>query len=198
MIVWMFSCAIIPFRIKRTPPPKFRSNRSQWWRYYSSKEFYKRGCYQKHTKSQYEKYKQAKMKLSTIFLAGITQAAKTDDTAISTLKNLEKISSEILSSEFIIQRSNWRQRWIRRFHINTARMRESLARCGTSDGEANNEIDIDTENPCRAINQLITGFSMWTDRNIASCNGQKKMLHQKKRLKKWNNILNKGNRLKLK
>ena len=140
------------------------------------------------------------MKLSTIFLAGITPAAKTDDTAISTLKNLERISSEILSSESINQRSKWKQRWIRKFNINTARMLKSFARCGTSDGEANNQIDIeyDTENPCRAINQLINGFSMWTDLNIASCNGQKKMFHQKKRLEKWNNILNKGNRLKLK
>ena len=141
------------------------------------------------------------MKLSSIFLASFTTAAaETGDTAISTLNNLEQNISEILSSESINKRSKWKQRWTNKIQKTNARMRESFARCGTSDGEANNQIDIeyDTENPCRAINQLISGFSMWTDRNIASCNGQKKMFHQKKRLEKWNNILNKGNWLKLK
>ena len=81
----------------------------------------------------------------------------------------------------------------------TEGMRRSFERCGTRDSEPNEEIDIeyDTENPCRAINRLMHGFSMWTDRNIASCMGQKNQSHQNKRLEKWKNILNQGNRLKL-
>ena len=38
------------------------------------------------------------MKFSTIFLAGITSTAHTDDLALSTLTNLETISSKIFSS----------------------------------------------------------------------------------------------------
>ena len=140
------------------------------------------------------------MKLSTIVLAGITQAAVTDDIAISALKNLTNIGSEILSSEFINQSSKWKQRWTSKFQINSDRMRRSFGRCGSTDGDANAVIKIDynTENPCQAINQLIDGFSLWTERNLATCNGQKKNSHQKKRLAKFNNILNKGIGLKFK
>ena len=136
------------------------------------------------------------MKLSTTFLAGLTSAAETNDTAIPTLNNLENISSEIISSASINKSSNWKDHWTRKFRNNSDRMRKSFERCGTRDGDAKEEINIeyDTENPCRAINWLMYRFSMWTDRNIASCNGQKNKSHQNKRLQKWKNILNKGHR----
>jgi len=130
------------------------------------------------------------MKLSIFFLADLTLAAKTNDTAISTLKNLEKIGSEILSS--INLRSTRKQIWIRKFQNNTDRMQKSFTRCGTKNSEANNQIDViyDNDNPCQAINQLINGYSMWVDRNIATCKGQKKMSHQENRFKKWKDIFN--------
>ena len=79
-------------------------------------------------------------------------------------------------------------------------MRRSFGRCGSTNGNANAVIKIEynTENPCQAINQLIDGFTLWTERNLATCNGQKKNSHQKKRLAKFNNILNKGIGLKFK
>ena len=129
-----------------------------------------------------------------------TSAAETDDTAISTLNNLEQNISEILSSDSINKRSKWKQRWTKKIHKTTARMRESFARCGTRDDEENDEIapEYDTENPCQAINQLINGFSMWTERYIATCTGQKMKFHHQKRLGRWSDNLNKGNRFKLK
>ena len=129
-----------------------------------------------------------------------TSVAETDDTAISTLNNLEQNISEILSSESINKRSKWKQRWTSKILKNSARMRESFERCGTRDHKANGEIakEYDTENPCRAINQLINGFSMWTERYIATCKGQKMKLHHQKRFERWNNNLNKGNRFRLK
>ena len=141
------------------------------------------------------------MKLSSIFLASFTTAAaETGDTAISTLNNLEQNISAILSSESINKRSKWKQRWTNKIQKTNARMRDSFARCGTRDDEANDEIaqEYDTENPCRAINQLINGFAMWTERYIATCKGQKMKLHHQKRFERWSDNLNKGNRFKLK
>ena len=79
-------------------------------------------------------------------------------------------------------------------------MHRSFDLCGTKHDEADKKIDIeyDIENPCGAFKELMTGFSDWTDRYIASCKGQKKKSHQKKRIEKWSNILNKGNRFELK
>ena len=140
------------------------------------------------------------MKLSTIVLAGLTKPAVTDNIAISTLKDLTNIGSEILSSEFINQSSKWKQRWTSKFQKNSDRMQKSFGRCGSTNGDANAviKIEYDTENPCQAINLLIDGFSLWTERNLATCDGQKKNSHQKKRFAKFNNILNKGIGLKFK
>ena len=140
------------------------------------------------------------MKFSTIFLAGITSAAQTDDIALSTLTNLKKISSKIFSSESINKRDLWKATWEDKFSTNSDRMHRSFVRCGTKHDEADEKIDIeyDIENPCVAIKKLMTGFSNWTDRYIASCKGQKKKSHQKNRFEKWSNMLNKGNRFKLK
>ena len=54
------------------------------------------------------------MEFLTIFLVGVASAAETDNTAILTQNNLEKISSEILSSESINKSSSWKQRWKRK------------------------------------------------------------------------------------
>ena len=51
----------------------------------------------------------------------------------------------------------------------------------------------DREYPCIGMNQIITGFSKWSDRYISSCNGQKNYSHQTNRMKKWKNIMNTGN-----
>ena len=140
------------------------------------------------------------MKFSTIFLAGITSTAQTDDIELSTLTNLKKISSKIFSSESINKGDRWKEKWEDQFLANSDRMHRSFVRCGTKHDEADEKIDIeyDIENPCVAIKELMTGFSDWTDRYIASCKGQKKKSHQKKRIEKWSNILNKGNRFELK
>ena len=136
------------------------------------------------------------MKFSTIFLAGLTSASDTNDTAISTLNNLEKISSEIFFSDTMNKRPEWKHKWSQKFQNNSARMLESLQRCGTTYDEAEDEIETeyDTGNPCEAVDFLTTGYSEWTARYIASCNGQKRNSHQRKRMVKWNNMLQKGKR----
>ena len=140
------------------------------------------------------------MKISTIFLASITSAAETDDTAISTLNNLEKSSLEIFSSESINKSSGWKEKWEGKMRKNVVRMRDTFEFCGTKHDELDEEIDIDYDiaNPCRAITGLMNGFSKWVDRYTSSCKAQKKNSHHKNRLEKWNNILNKGKRFKLK
>ena len=142
------------------------------------------------------------MKFLTIFLAGITSAADSDDPAISTLLYLEKISAEIIYSESIdehlenISKDRWTWRWGNKFRDNNSRMLKSLTRCGTTNVEGEDEIEIkyDTSNPCKAIDELINGYSKWVDRYIAACRGQKKNSHQKRRLERWNNSLDKGKR----
>ena len=135
------------------------------------------------------------MKFSTIFLFCFTSAVETDNTAILTLNNLKKISSEVLSSESINKSSSWKQRWTRKIKNNGDRMRKSFEKCGTTHVEAGEEIDeiYDTGNPC-TITKLMSGFSKWVDKYISSCNGQKMRSHQKNRLEKWRNIFNKGKR----
>ena len=134
------------------------------------------------------------MKFSTIFLACLTSASDTNDTAISTLNNLEKISSEIFFSDTMNKRPAWKNKWSQKFRNNSVRMLESLERCGTTYDEAEGEIETeyDSSNPCKAVDFLTTGYSEWTARYIASCNGQKRNSHQKKRMIKWNNMLQKG------
>ena len=134
------------------------------------------------------------MKFSIIFLASFTSATDFDDTAFSTLLNLENISEEIIYSESINERPAWKTRWKNKFQTNTSRMMKSFERCGTTNVEGEDEIEIeyDTSNPCRAIDELINGYSKWVDRYIADCKGQKNHSHQKKRFEKWNNKLDKG------
>ena len=50
----------------------------------------------------------------------------------------------------------------------------------------------DRENPCKSMNQIITGFASWTERYISTCSGQKNYSHQAKRMAKWADILYTG------
>ena len=129
---------------------------------------------------QYKKYKQAKMKFSAFYLTSLTLAAETDDTAIKSLSNLEKISLEFVSAGSINRSSRWKAKWERKFKNNTARMRRSFDKCGTINVEENDEIQMeyDIGNPCGAIEVIMNGFSNWADRYIASCKGQIKKSHQ--------------------
>ena len=51
----------------------------------------------------------------------------------------------------------------------------------------------DREDPCIGMKQIITGFSKWSERYMAACNGQKNFSHQAKRMKKWGAVFIKGN-----
>ena len=138
------------------------------------------------------------MKISTIFLAGITSAGETDDAAIVSLDKLDEISVEILSSPSIYQkRPEWRKKWTKKMMINGKRLRRSFGRCGTKYGEADDEIDVeyDIDNPCGAITELLNGYSNWTTRYISECNGQKNRSHQRNRFERWNNMWNKGTKV---
>ena len=139
------------------------------------------------------------MKFSAFYLAGLTLAAETDDTAIITLNNLEKISLEFVHAESTNRSSKWKEKWEGKFKNNTDRMRGSFERCGTINVEPNEAIQMeyDIGNPCGAIKVLMDGFSNWADRYIASCKGQMIKSHQKRRMEKWTNMLNKGNRFQL-
>ena len=134
------------------------------------------------------------MKFSKIFLVGFTSPAVTDDAVISTLTNLENISLKIFNSESIKKHPKWKNRWTQKFMRNTQRMRESFGRCGTLDGEENDEIEIkyDVSKPCGAIDELINGYSNWADLYIGACKGQMKKAHQKNRFERWNKMLDKG------
>jgi len=118
------------------------------------------------------------MKFSKVILAGSTSAAETDDTAISTLKYLEEVSLKIVSSEFINQRSGWKQRWSRRMKKNNDRMRNSFEKCGTDHDERDDEIyfKYKTGDSCMAIKELMSGYSEWVERYISSCNGQRRII----------------------
>ena len=44
------------------------------------------------------------------------------------------------------------------------------------------------ENPCIGIKNILTGFSKWSSRYLASCSGQKKFEHQTKRMERWEEL----------
>ena len=139
------------------------------------------------------------MKFSIIFLAGITSAAETDESAVVTLNKLLEISLEISSADFGINRAKWTQKWTQKFRNNSIRMSNSFQQCGTKWDSADDEIDVeyDIDNPCGAIRELFNGFSSWTTRYISNCRGQKKKSHQQNRLQKWNNMWNKGKKVQI-
>ena len=147
------------------------------------------------------------MKISKIFLVGFTSAADErlycdpmyhmmvpSCVAIFSLNDLEKVSSEVFSNKSINKRSSWKEKWIKKFRLNSQRMRGSFERCGTTDRAYEEQINVDynSDNLCGTIQQVTTGLSTWTDRYISSCKGQKKNSHQKNRMIRWEDMLNKG------
>ena len=141
------------------------------------------------------------MKISPILLACSASAAETDDSPIAKLNYMTSKTSNILSAgqESVNKGERWTQRWTNRFNRNTERMKKHFARCGTTNVEADDDFneEYNTENPCEAVNKFTTGISNWTNRYMSLCNGQKNKSHQKKRMEKWRNLLNKGNGLNL-
>ena len=141
------------------------------------------------------------MKFSSILLACSASAAETDDSSIAKLNYMTSITSNILSAgqESVNKGERWTQRWTNRFSRNTERMKKHFARCGTTNVETDDDFneEYNTENPCEAVNKFTTGISNWTNRYMSLCNGQKNKSHQKKRMEKWRNLLNKGNGLNL-
>ena len=95
--------------------------------------------------------------------------------------------------------------WETKFSNNADRMETAFnrgnQRCGFYDDsmehggpEADRErrdVDrYDREDPCIGMKQLITGFSKWSDRYISQCSGQRNNQFQKKRMTKWQGIMN--------
>ena len=147
------------------------------------------------------------MKFSTIFFFDSTSADHYSEDyykfsneyiAIIGLNHLEKVSSEIFSIESIKKSSSWKHKWTRKFRLNSDRMRKSFERCGTGLNDVEQlhyeEIDMqyDSNHLCQTMKKLTTKFSKWTNRYISSCQGQKKKSHQQNRMKRWNDMLNKG------
>ena len=134
------------------------------------------------------------MKITKIFSVSLTLAAETTNTAIPTLNYLEKVSNEIFSSESIKKSSSWKLRWTKKFQLNSDRLRRSFERCKIDlPYDADYDIDYDSDNHCGTMRKLTTELSNWADRYIFKGRCQKKLTNQKNRMKKWNNILHKGN-----
>ena len=77
---------------------------------------------------------------------------------------------------------------------------ENLPHGGPSDDRKRRDIEFDRydrENPCTGMKQLITGFEKWSERYISACFGQKTFSHQARRMVKWGNIMNKGNKVEI-
>ena len=137
------------------------------------------------------------MKLSTILLACSVSAAEIDDSPIAKLNYLTNIGFEFIWSDSVNKRKLWKEKWNKKIWANSRRMEKNFSRCGTTDVGADDQFDVEynVENHCETINQLTTGFSNWTDRYMSLCNGQKNKFHQKHRMERWRNMLNKGNEL---
>ena len=137
------------------------------------------------------------MKLSAILLACSVSAAETDNSPLAKLNNLRSIGIKLILSDSDHKRMDWKEKWVRKFRFNSNRMAKNFVRCGSTDVEADEQFDVEynTENHCETINQLTSGFSNWTDRYMSLCSGQRKKAHQKNRMEKWQNMLNKGNGL---
>ena len=144
-------------------------------------------------------------------LVEFTEEILTSDILQSFLIN----SNEERSDKWI---ENWTKRWVGKFATNAGRMERNFSKvnrkrmlleehyCGFHDESIEQdrgssihrqrrEVTLeryDRENPCKGIKQLLTGFSKWSDRYIASCSGQKNRQSQPNRMIKWEGILNKG------
>ena len=140
---------------------------------------------------------QIKMKLSAIYLAGLTSAA--DEPPRGHLKRLQGLvrgSTEILNSgAFNRKPKSWIKMWEQKIVTNADRMERSYNRGNQRCGEDRKRRDIDVgdrydrEDPCRGVKQLTTGFANWVDRYIPNCSGQRDHSHQINRMKKWGDRL---------
>ena len=140
------------------------------------------------------------MKITKLFSVSLTLAAETTNTKFFTLNYLEKVSNEFFYSESIKKGFSWKQWWTMMFRSNTERLRRSFERCSIKD-IVNNEdiyIDYDSDNHCGTMRRLTNEFSNWADTYIFSGKCQKKLSNQKNRMKRWNDILHKGNVLQAK
>ena len=71
---------------------------------------------------------------------------------------------------------------------------------GSSDDRERRDISFERYSrydTCVGMNQIITGFTKWSERYISECSGQKNKSSQAKRMAKWRDILSKGKGLKL-
>jgi len=152
------------------------------------------------------------MKLSTICLAGLASANEKKVPPRHPLQRLHRLvefTEEILhSGAFDSRPTRWINSWEKKFAKNAERMEVNFKRgnqrCGFYDSEMlphggpeaereRRDLDFaryDREDPCTGMKQLITGFSKWADRYISNCSGQKNHSHQKKRMTKWQTIMN--------
>ena len=159
------------------------------------------------------------MKLPTICLASLASATEKKVPPRHPLQRLNRLvefTSEILNSgAFKNNSEKWIQMWETKFANNAERMEKNFSRgnqrCGfygeiqpphgrSSDSRERRDAEFDRYdrvNPCIGMKQIITGFSKWSKRYIASCSGQKNFQYQAKRMQKWSGIMNKGKRLKL-
>ena len=134
------------------------------------------------------------MKLSAIYLAGLTSAAVEPPRGhLKRLQGLVRGTTEILNSgAFNRKPKSWIKMWEQKIVTNADRMERSYnrgnQRCGEDDRKRR-DIDVgdryDREDPCRGIKQLTTGFANWVDRYIPNCSGQRDHSHQINRMKKW-------------
>ena len=149
-----------------------------------------------------------KMKISPIYLVSLTAAEKKVPPRhpIQRLNRLVEFSKEILDSGFFNHKSGkWNSIWKNKFENNAGRMEKNFnrgnQRCGFYDEQMlphggpdtvreRREYDLsfdryDRENPCIGIKNILTGFSKWASRYLASCSGQKNFEHQTKRMERW-------------
>ena len=134
------------------------------------------------------------MKLSAIYLAGITSAAVEPPRGhLKRLQGLVRGTTEILNSgAFNRKPKSWIKMWEQKVVTNAERIEnryyKGTKRCGEEDRKRR-DIDVgdryDRENPCRGVKQLTTGFANWVDRYIPNCSGQRDHSQQINRMKKW-------------
>ena len=127
------------------------------------------------------------MKFSTIFLAGLTAADETDDTATDKLDQLDHLTTEIIYSDSNRKSREWKSKWYSKVGQNVDRFYRSYEKCGTRYSDNSefdamvDSIEYDSSNPCATVNEVMNGYDAWVERFISSCGGQRNNSHQKNR-----------------
>ena len=159
------------------------------------------------------------MKISAVYLASVASAAEKKVPPrhpIQRLNRLVEFSKEILDSGVFNHKSaKWNNIWKNKFETNAGRMKKNFLRgnqrCGFYDenmlphggpetDRERRDIDLerfDRENPCIGIKNILTGFSKWSARYLASCSGQRSFKYQTKRMIKWDKLFYEGKGLKI-